>query len=314
MLHVRVYSPADLTDAVVGYLKGDAAVSQMAVLRSVATQPAPDLIMAEVVREAANDVVNRLRDLGVPRQGAIQITPVQTWISQRELDAELTAPGASADAVVWADVIHRAYEDTEINKTYVAFMTMALMIAAIGIVIDSQILLIGAMVLGPEFGAVAALGLSLVRRRRELLFRALRTLAMGYVIAIAVTSVAAAMGRWAGWISEAEATGPRPLTGFIYSPDQWSVLVALIAGAAGVLALTSSKSGELTGVLISVATVPAAGNVAVGLAFAAWSQVWGSTLQLFVNITAMAFSGWLTLMIKQHAWGPANGRGEVRQT
>ena len=39
-----------------------------------------------------------------------------------------------------------------------------------------------------------------------------------------------------------------------------ALIVALIAGAAGVLALTSARAGGLTGVFISVTTIPAAGN------------------------------------------------------
>ena len=50
----------------------------------------------------------------------------------------------------------------------------------------------------------------------------------------------------------------------IYTPDKWSFIVALIAATAGVLSLTSRKSGALTGVFISVTTVPAAGNIALG--------------------------------------------------
>lgn len=309
VLHFRIYCPAALTEAVREALDGDATVSQLAVLPGVATDPAPDLIFAEVVRESANDVVDRLRALGVPREGAIQINPVQTWISRRELDAELKAPGSSADAVVWADVTHRAYDDTELTWTYMSFMVMATLIAAIGIVLDSQILLIGAMVLGPEFGAVAALGLALVRRRRELLIRALRTVVLGFAISIAVTAVVAFGGRVLGWITDAQVSGPRPLTGFIYVPDRWSFLVALIAGAAGVLALTSAKVGGLTGVFISVTTVPAAGNVALGLAFADWPAVRGSSLQLLINITAMAASGWMTLTLQQFVWSRVGSRG-----
>ena len=71
-------------------------------------------------------------------------------------------------------------------------------------------------------------------------------------------------------------TGNRPETDFIYSPDRWSFVVAVIAAAAGVLSLTSAKVGGLSGVFISVTTVPASGNVALGLAFGAWDEVVGS--------------------------------------
>ncbi len=56
-------------------------------------------------------------------------------------------------------------------------MVLATLLAAIAIVTDSVILVIGAMVLGPEFVAIAALGVGLVRRRANLFRQALRTLA-----------------------------------------------------------------------------------------------------------------------------------------
>ena len=68
-----------------------------------------------------------------------------------------------------AEVAQRSYEETELRWTYLSFMNLATVIAAIAIVLDSQILVIGAMVLGPEFGAIAALGVALVRRRFALL-------------------------------------------------------------------------------------------------------------------------------------------------
>ena len=61
-------------------------------------------------------------------------------------------------------------------------------------------------------------------------------------------------------------TRPRPNTGFIWHPDMWSFMVALVAGAAGVLALAIEKTSTMVGVFISVTTVPAAGNLALGLA------------------------------------------------
>ena len=52
-------------------------------------------------------------------------------------------------------------------------------------------------------------------------------------------------------------TGPRPDTAFIYQPDVLSFVVAFLAGVAGMLSLTSAKSGALVGVLISVTTARA---------------------------------------------------------
>src|SRR5512134_1578159 len=103
-------------------------------------------------------------------------------------------------------------------------MVLATLIAGVAIVLDSQILVIGAMVLGPEFGAVAALGIALVRRRYSLLALAGRTLALGFLVSIAVTTLLALLGRALGWITLEDVVGPRPDTAFIYTPDKWSFI------------------------------------------------------------------------------------------
>lgn len=157
--------------------------------------------MADIPREAANDVIDELRGLGLQDEGAIQITGVPTWISRHALQAEQDAPGAGSDTVVWAEVTQKAYEDSELTWSYASFMILATLIAGIGIVLDSQILLIG---------AVAAMGLALVRRRRQLLRRAVSTLVYGFALAIAVTTVAATIARLLGWINVRAIEGPRP--------------------------------------------------------------------------------------------------------
>ncbi|WP_280468829.1 DUF389 domain-containing protein [Nocardia cyriacigeorgica] len=301
MLHVRIMAPADKTDAVIAILEAEDAVSGLAVLRGAALRPQGDLVFAQIAREAANDLVEQLRATGVHKCGSIELEPVRTWLSLAGFEAEVRTPGSSADAVVWADVAQRSYEETELNWTYLSFMTLATTLAAIAIVVDSQILVIGAMVLGPEFGAIAALGVALVRRRFVLFGLAVRTLVLGFLTAIVMTFLLVLIARWLGWITRADIVyGPE--TAFIYSPDKWSFIVAVIAAAAGVLSLTSARAGALVGVFISVTTVPAAGNIALGAVFGAWHEVWGSVLQLALNLFGMAVAGWGTLALQNALW------------
>lgn len=207
MLSLRILTPAAMTDDVVGVLQNEPCVSGLAVLPGAAIRPVGDLVLADLPRESANEVVARLRELGVHREGTIEIQRVDTWLSADGFAAELKAPGSSADAVVWAEVAQRSYDESELNWTYLSFMSLATLIAAIAIVLDSQILVIGAMVLGPEFGAVAALGVALVRRRYVLFRHAVHTLVLGFAVAIVFTTVVALLGRALGWISPSDVTG-----------------------------------------------------------------------------------------------------------
>jgi len=299
MLQLRLAIPADLTDDVVIALSTEPTVSSLAVVAGASIQPRGDLVYADVSRENADAVIARLRSLGVPHRGTMHIETVTTWLSKAALDAEERAPGSATDAVVWPEVGQRAYADSELNGTYLVFMVMATLIASIAIVLDSQVLVIGAMVLGPEFGPIAALGLALVLRRRTLFGYALRTLLLGFLVAISVTTILALVARFSGWVGAESILAPRPQTGFIYRPDAWSLVVAVLAAVAGVLSLTSGRLGGLAGVFISVTTVPAAGNLALGLAFWLPDEIQGSGTQLAFNLVAMTVAGWCTLLIQQ---------------
>ena len=308
MLSLRISVPRAMTDEVVGMLRGAAGVTGLSVLRGASVIPPGDVVTADVAREGANPVIDALRGMGVHREGTVRIDPVDTWLSHAAFEAELEAPGASADAVVWTQVGNRAYEDSELNWTYLSFMVFATLIAGVAIVVDSSILVIGAMVLGPEFGPIAAIGVALVRRRSNLLLLATRTLLLGFAAGILATFLAGLLGRALGWVTYADVVGPRPQTSFIYHPNRWTLVVAVIAAAAGVLSLTSERTGGLSGVFISVTTVPAAGNIALALAFGVWHEVWGSALQLGLNLVAMAVAGWATLALQQLVWARVPAR------
>ena len=265
--------------------------------RGASVDPDGDVFEAQVERDAVNDLLGALMDLGVQERGSIQILQPSSWVSQRAYDAEQASP--DTDNVVWSQVIEQAYEQSKITPIFLAFMTMATLLAAIAVITDSPILVIGAMVLGPEFMAVIAMGLALVRKRPHLLRQATRTLLVGFAFSIAATVGFVALARGSGLATLADVTAPRPGVSFIYTPNVWSFIIAIIAAAAGVLALTSAQSTGIIGVFISVTTIPASGNIAVGIVFARWDEVLGSALQLGINLAGMAIAGWITLALRQ---------------
>ena len=302
MLSLRVNAPAALSGAVRACLEQDATVSSLTVIPGGSVRPPGDVFLADIPRERANDLVDELVALGVQDDGTITLSSVDTWVSRRALEAEEYAPGLGPDAVVWSQVTERAYADTALTWTYASFMVLATLLAAIAIVTDSTILVIGAMVLGPEFVPIAALGLALVRRRPMLLRRALTTLILGFAISIGIVTALAFLLQSLHVLTGNTSLEARTATSFIYEPNVWSIVIALIAGAAGVLALTSAKGNGLVGVFISVTTIPASGNVALAIALGVWSQALGSALQLVINIIGMALAGWATLALQQQVW------------
>jgi Domain of unknown function (DUF389) len=75
-----------------------------------------------------------------------------------------------------------------------------------------------------------------------------------------------------------------------------------VAGAAGALALAINKTSTMVGVFISVTTIPAAGNLALGLAFLEGGEILGSSEQLFINIVGMVASGATVLAFQRAFW------------
>jgi uncharacterized membrane protein len=88
----------------------------------------------------------------------------------------------------------------------------------------------------------------------------------------------------------------------IANPDAFTFIVAFCAGAAGMLSLTTAKSGALLGVVISVTTVPAACDIGVSAATRDWSSVGGSAIQLGANVGTIIIAGVLTLWLQRLAY------------
>ncbi|MBA2507729.1 MAG: DUF389 domain-containing protein [Nocardioidaceae bacterium] len=304
MLHVRVVSPADRSEQVVSRLESDDTVANLVWLPGVARQCGPeggDLVMFDLARENANPVLDDLRAMDLERDGSIAFDEAETVMSQAADRAEKAAPGRPADGVIWDAIESQVAGEARLSWSFVAFLTLATLIASVGRYLDQPILIVGAMVVGPEFAPVAAICFGLATRNWYLLRPAATTLAIGFAIAAAVATSLWFAAYVAGWITQDNAaTGPD--TQFIVQPDLWSFIVALLAGTAGVLSMTASKSGVLVGVFISVTTVPAVGTVALTLATGVWSEVGSALIQLGINIAGILLAGTVTLLIQRTIW------------
>lgn len=279
-------------------------VTNIIVLAGAGHEPKGDVILCDAARESANEVIGRLDWL--KNEGSIAAEQVDLSLSKVAADAIEEAPGDPDDAVIWEELAQRVSADSRITWAYLAFLAVATQIAGIGILQNSPILIVGAMVLGPEFGAVAAICFGLLQRRWALIVTSLKTLAAGFAVAIAITFACALVSNWLGWIGDANLVTNAEVQ-FIVKPDKWSFIVALLAGVAGVLSITAGKSSALVGVFISVTTVPAAGYVAVALALGHWDEVLPSVAQLGVNIAGMIIAGTATLLVQRKFW-PQVGR------
>ncbi|CAL9480929.1 DUF389 domain-containing protein [Streptomyces lavenduligriseus] len=302
MLHLRLITPAGQTEEVVRLIERTVGTTHLVVLPGTARDPVGDLVLCDVAREAGDELIAALRRLGLEDTGSIAVEDIGLSLSRRAEEAEREAPGEGADAVLWEGLIEATHEESTLSVTYLAFITLATMIAACGVVLDNAILIVGAMAVGPEFGPLAGISAALVRRRPRLAWRSVLALLVGFAVAMALTSAFSLLMDATGLFSKDQLEGARPNTGFIYAPDWFSFVVAVLAGIAGILSLTSAKSGALVGVAISVTTVPAAANAAVALAYGDTSQTSGSSVQLLLNLLGIVLAGTVTLLTQKYFW------------
>ena len=204
--------------------------------------------------------------------------------------------------MLWEEVESRTSEESTLSQTYLTFIVLAGLIAAVGIYLDSPILIVGAMVVGPEFGPIAGVCVGVVEKRRDLALRSAVALAVGFPAAITAAWLMTVIFRATGVMSDDFSASGHSFSQLISSPDFLAFFVAFCAGVAGMLSLTTAKSGALIGVLISVTTIPAAANIGLSFAYQDWANWRGSMQMLALNVGSILLAGIATLYVQRRLY------------
>jgi len=301
MLHVRVVSPAALTGRLADQLAAAPGVQNLVVHPSAATRPDGDAVQFDLHEGVANPVFRDLRGLGLDRAGAICVERVDATLADH-------APTASHGALVrerapvWEMVEATIRAGAAYSPSFYILLVSAGLIGAVGILTNSQILIVGAMVVGPEYSAIIAVALGISNRDRGPMWDGLLALLWGFLAAIVITLLFALAVRRAGQAPASFLAGTRPVSNLINTPNMYSVIVAILAGLVGVVSLTEARANALIGVFISVTTIPAAADVGVSLAFSSWREARGSAFQLLLNIAVLIAVGAAGLSTQRMIW------------
>ena len=214
MYHLRIVAPPERSEETLSLLTAAPSVCNVLFLEGAAQEPRGDVIMADVAREDASVIVCDLRELGLEDEGSIALESIDTALSKGAEKAERASSGSASDAVVWEEVESRTSEEAQLSGSYLTFIVLATLIASVGLLLDSPILIVGAMVVGPEFGPIAGFCVAMVEGRAS--SRAARWLRsrVGFLLAIAVTYVAGLVFKATGAapkdFSFADSTSPTP--------------------------------------------------------------------------------------------------------
>ena len=310
--HVRLVSAPERTEVLLEALACDPGVSSLVVLPGAARRPGGDAVQFDVRPGSANSVFRQLRTFTGGHSNAVAIEYVDATLGEQP------APGSKHFllqpdlAPVWELVEARIRSDAVYAPSFYVLLAIAGLIGAVGILTNSQILIVGAMVVGPEYNAIMGVALGIDRRARRPVLRGLLALLAGFSAAVVVTLLFGLAIRWSGHTPRLYSLGIRPVSDLINNPNLFSVVVAVLAGIVGVVSLTEARASALIGVFISVTTIPAAADLGLSLAYSSWGEARGSAFQLLLNVVLLIAVGAAALRVQRIIWRARAGQAGPR--
>ena len=155
MIHLRILVPGDLSASVESLLLREPGAVHVSVVAGASREPAGDLIEADVVRAALGPIFSRLEDLHVPERGSISFVELGDTRSLAAETATAVEGRYGEELISWDEVAARTRDDTSFTWAYGLLMTLAGVIAAGGILTNNELLIVGAMIVSPDYGPVA---------------------------------------------------------------------------------------------------------------------------------------------------------------
>jgi uncharacterized hydrophobic protein (TIGR00271 family) len=290
VLRLRLAVERDRADSVTDALEGTGGVHRIVALDP--ERPGTGVVLAADVTPAAADQVMEL---------------IQTWrVSEADYlltRQEVIAPAphghgrfGGPEEFAWVEVMGEARVHSRPLGRYLALMAVAAVVAALGVISDNPILIVGAMAVSPDLLPISAACVGLVGRRSALALSAGATLVLGLLLIVGVGCGLAALLDATGVIEgtlRLEASGLETLGKTDYS----TVLVALAAGVAAMLAF-ETRAAAAVGVAISVTTIPASALLGVAIGLGDFDKASGAAVVLAVNVTLLIISGSVTLAVQ----------------
>jgi uncharacterized hydrophobic protein (TIGR00271 family) len=328
MLHVRVVSPPGATDHLLQRLSVEPGVGNLVVIRGAARRPDGDAVQFDLAVRFANPVLAEVRAQlgdrgsvvvedhvgaasGPEARGGLEglgdpggTGKPRAWTRWRRHDGEVPP--------VWEMVEAQIRAGGEYPVSFFTLLVIAGLIGAVGILTNSQILVVAAMVVGPEYGAIMATALGIDSHDRGAVRHGLAALSTGFALAVLATLVFGLLIRWSGRTPHLYELGIRPVSDLINAPNVFSVIVAVLAGIVGVVSLTESRANALIGVFISVTTIPAASDMGLSAAYGSWTEARGSTFQLLLNVVLLIVVGAVGLRLLRWVWRRRIARAAAR--
>lgn len=177
----------------------------------------------------------------------------------------------------------------EFKGTNIWILIFAILVASVGLNMNSTAVVIGAMLISPLMGPIMGVGLGAGINDFDLIKHSGKNL--GFMVIISVLT--SALYFFLSPLSDAQSELLSRTT-----PTIWDVLIALFGGLAGIVAGSrKEKSNAIPGVAIATALMPPLCTAGYGLATAQWSYFFGAFYLFTINSVFISFS---TLIIVRY--------------
>ncbi|WP_231489715.1 TIGR00341 family protein [Pedobacter sp. Leaf170] len=164
-------------------------------------------------------------------------------------------------------------------------LIFAIIIASIGLNVNSTAVIIGAMLISPLMGPIMGIGLGIGTNDFELVKKGGRNLLIATIISIVTSTIYFYITP----LHEAQSELLARTT-----PSIWDVFIAFTGGLAGIIAATrKEKSNVIPGVAIATALMPPLCTAGYGLAVGNWPFFFGALYLFFINSLFICISTYL---------------------
>lgn len=275
-----------------------------------------DVLFFPIPKEGVEEILDELRNAGLEKDGYTVICKAEAVVAKRfeELKERYeTSEEVDESRVARQELRASASEILPSTRVYLILTIAASIIASAGILLDSAAIVVGSMVIAPLIGPAMASCVGTVIDDKELFRGGINKQVLGLTVAI-ISSAAFARLAISVFVSPNLDLLALGQIGARLNPGFLSLAVALGSGLAGALSMTSGISSALVGVMISVALLPPAATMGIGIAILNLQIVAGAGILVLVNVLSINLAGTFTLWIegyKPGSWFEEQGAKRV---
>ena len=245
------------------------------------------LILGDEKRQEVLDALQGA--LSNSAKARIVVSAVEAVLPRVETNGDKNSKVKTSGSTTREELYSNIEKNARLNSTYVILVVLSTIVVAIGLLEDNVAVVIGAMVIAPLLGPNIALALATALGDTELIWKSLKTGAVGFVVALSLSIL---IGKLWHLNFDSRELLARTDVGLD------SVALALASGAAAVLSLSTGLPSVLVGVMVAVALLPPTATMGLMLGAGKLKLAVGAGLLLAVNVVCVNLAAKVTFLAR----------------